>query len=74
MTLDPIQTPESTETMSHKDPWRIVLAIAMSLVAILHFATPDPFVGCVDRLGLVLCKAGATPLSSDAVAIVSLWW
>ncbi|NJM49326.1 MAG: hypothetical protein HC860_26710 [Alkalinema sp. RU_4_3] len=46
MTVDPIQT-TATKTTPRKETWRLVLAIAISVVGILHFATPDPFVKIV---------------------------
>jgi uncharacterized membrane protein len=47
MTLDPIHTANPGQKNSRKETLRIVLAIAISLVGILHFAAPDPFVKIV---------------------------
>lgn len=45
MTVDPIQTPIVAGKASHT--WRVVLAIAISFVGIMHFVAPDPFVKIV---------------------------
>jgi uncharacterized membrane protein len=47
MTTDPTQTTRTMEKKSRKEIWRLVLAIAISFVGVLHFATPDPFVKIV---------------------------
>jgi uncharacterized membrane protein len=47
MTIDPTQTTSTMEKKSRKENWRLVLAIAISFVGVLHFATPDPFVKIV---------------------------
>jgi uncharacterized membrane protein len=47
MTIDPTQTTSTMEKKSRKETWRLVLAIAISFVGVLHFATPDPFVKIV---------------------------
>jgi uncharacterized membrane protein len=47
MTLDPVQITNAIERKSRKETWRRVLAIAISLVGVLHFAIPDPFVKIV---------------------------
>jgi uncharacterized membrane protein len=46
MTIDPIQT-SSAQNKPRKENWRVVLAVAISFVGIMHFATPNPFVKIV---------------------------
>jgi uncharacterized membrane protein len=50
MALDPIQTLKPTAKKSRKEALRIVLASTISLVGILHFAIPDPFVKIVPSI------------------------
>jgi uncharacterized membrane protein len=47
MPTNPVQTLKPAKKKSRQEPLRIVLAIAISLAGILHFATPEPFVKIV---------------------------
>jgi uncharacterized membrane protein len=47
MVLDQIPAPNLERRRSRKETLRIILAIAMVLVGLLHFVVPDPFVKIV---------------------------
>jgi uncharacterized membrane protein len=47
MTINPSQTSNPGQKRSRKETLRIVLAIAISFVGIMHFAAPAPFVKIV---------------------------